>query len=61
MIYRTILGTISKLENAENIKKLIEKPKLSVFQQIYNKTQNIKSRLFENIKGLTYKNLYKNN
>ena len=61
MIYGTILETISKLENAENIKKLIEKAKLSVFQQIYNKTQNIKSWLFENIKGLTNKNLYKNN
>ena len=34
MSYGKILETISKLENVENIKKLIEKPRLSVFEEI---------------------------
>ena len=59
MTYGKILETISKLENVENIKKLIEKPRLPVFQQICDNTQNTQSRLLEDIKGLTYKNLYK--
>ena len=59
MTYGKILETISKLENVENIKKLVEKPRLPVFQQICDNTQNTKSRLLEDIKGLTYKNLYK--
>ena len=57
MTYETILETISKLENVENIKKLIEKPRLAVFQEICD-GQNCESRLLEDIKGLTYKDLY---
>ena len=59
MTYGKILETISKLENVENIKKLIEKPRLSVFQELSNNQQNAESRLLEDIKKLTYKDLYK--
>ena len=58
MTYGKILETISKLENVENIKKLIEKPRLAVFQEICD-GKNCESRLLEDIKGLTYKDLYK--
>ena len=59
MTYGKILQTISKLENVENIKKLIEKPRLPVFQEICDNNQNKKSRLLEDIKSLTYDDLYK--
>ena len=59
MTYEKILETISKLENIENIKKLIEKPRLSVFKDICDNKQNIQSRLLDDIKGLSYNNLYK--
>jgi hypothetical protein len=59
MSYGKILETISKLENVENIKKLIEKPRLPVFKDICENKQNIQSRLLEDIKGLSYNNLYK--
>ena len=58
MSYGKILETISKLENVENIKKLIEKPRLSVFKEICDNKENIESRLLEDIKGLKYKDLY---
>ena len=59
MTYGKILETISKLENVENIKKLIEKPRLPVFKEICENNQNKESRLLEDIKSLTYDNLYK--
>ena len=60
MSYGKILETISKLENVENIKKLVEKPRLNVFKEICSDdNQNIKSRLLDDIKGLSYNNLYK--
>ena len=59
MSYGKILETISKLENVENIKKLIEKPRLPVFKDICENKQNVQSRLLEDIKGLSYNNLYK--
>ena len=46
------LGTISKLENIENIKKLIEKPRLSIFKEIYENKNSLKSSLFEDIKKI---------
>jgi len=58
MSYGKILETISKLENVENIKKLIEKPRLSVFKEICDNKENVESRLLEDIKGLKYKDLY---
>ena len=59
MSYETILETISKLENVENIKKLIEKPRLSIFKEIVDNKENIESTLLDDIKGLNYKDLYK--
>jgi hypothetical protein len=58
MSYGKILETISKLENVENIKKLIEKPRLSVFEEICDNKENVENRLLEDIKGLKYKDLY---
>ena len=59
MSYGKILETISKLENVENIKKLVEKPRLPAFQEICDNKQNTKSRLLDDIKNLSYNNLYK--
>ena len=57
MSYGKILETISKLENVENIKKLIEKPRLPVFQEICENKENIQSRLLEDIKSLNKNDL----
>ena len=51
MTYKKTLETISKLENVENIKKLIEKPRLAVFKELCN-NKNIKSNLFDDIKKI---------
>ena len=59
MTYGKILETISKLENVENIKKLIEKPRLSVFEDLCENKENTESRLLEDIKSLKYNDLYK--
>ena len=58
MTYGKILETLSKLENVENIKKLIEKPRLPIFKEIVDNNENSKSRLLEDIKSLNYKDLY---
>ena len=61
MSYSKILETISKLENAENIKKLIEKPRLPVFQNIFKDTNKKKEkmhRLLDDIKKLRKEGLY---
>ena len=52
MTYKKTLETISKLENIENIKKLIEKPRLSIFKEICNNKNMIKSNLFDDIKKI---------
>jgi hypothetical protein len=52
MTYKKTLETISKLENIENIKKLIEKPRLSIFKEIYENKNSLKSSLFEDIKKI---------
>ena len=57
MSYENILKILSKLENVENIKMLVEKPRLPVFQNICK--NNIKSRLLDDIKKLNYNSLYK--
>ena len=58
MTYSKILETISKLENVENIKKLIEKPRLKVFQDICDNSKGEKPRLLDDIKALTKTNLF---
>ena len=52
MTYKKTLETISKLENVENIKKLIEKPRLAIFKEICNNKNIIKSNLFDDIKKI---------
>ena len=54
MSYKKILDIISKFENVRNVKKLVEKPRLSIFKEITGDIQedNIKSRLLDDIKQL---------
>ena len=54
MSYKKILDIISKFENVRNVKKLVEKPRLSIFKEITGDIQedNIKSRLLDDIKEL---------
>ena len=52
MTYQKTLKTISKFENVENIKELIEKPRLSVFKEIVKNKKSIKSTLLDDIKKI---------
>ena len=52
MTYGKILETISKMENVENIKKLIEKPRLAIFREIYSNKNLTKSSLLDDIKKI---------
>ena len=52
MTYKKTLETISKFENIGNIKELIEKPRLSIFKEIIENKDSIKSTLFEDIKKI---------
>ena len=52
MTYTKTLETISKFENIGNIKELIEKPRLSIFKEIVENKDSIKSTLFEDIKKI---------
>ena len=61
MTYKKTLETISKLENVENIKKLIEKPRLSVFKQIIENKNLIKSTLLDDIKEINQTNIIERN
>ena len=61
MTYKKTLETISKLENVENIKKLIEKPRLSVFKQIIENKNLIKSTLLDDIKEINQANIFERN
>ena len=58
MTYKKILDTISKLENVDNIKKLIGKPRLSIFKEIVDDKNIVKteSRLLDDIKALKKEN-----
>ena len=57
--YLTIIQTLSKLENINNIKALVEKNRLEIFSTFAN--NNKKSELFNDIKFLVEEdsNLYK--
>ena len=59
MTYGKILETLSKMENVENIKKLIGKPRLPVFQKICENKENTQSRLLDDIKSLNKSYLYR--
>jgi hypothetical protein len=58
MTYKKILDTISKLENVDNIKKLIGKPRLSIFKEIIDDKNIVQteSRLLDDIKALKKEN-----
>ena len=53
MSYSKILEIISKVENIDNIKKLVEKPRLNVFKEIID-DKNVKSKLLDDIKNLIH-------
>ena len=52
MSYKKTLETISKIENLENIKKLISKPRLSVFKEICDDKISIENSLLDDIKSI---------
>ena len=52
MSYTKTLETISKLENVENIKKLISKPRLTIFKEIYDNEISIENCLLDDIKSI---------
>ena len=60
MTYKKILETISKMENVENIKKLIEKPRLQIFKEIVDNKDagQTENRLLEDIKSLKKENIF---
>ena len=58
MSYSKILETISKLENVGNIKKLVEKPRLPIFEGICKNEEGNESRLLKDIKKLKNGGLY---
>ena len=60
MSYTKILEIMSKLENVENIKKLVDKPRLSIFKEICKDNEDNKneSRLFNDVKKLCKEGLY---
>ena len=58
MTYKKVLETISKLENVGNIKKLVEKPRLPIFEGICKNEEGNESRLLKDIKKLKNGGLY---
>ena len=58
--YLTIIQTLSKFENINNIKTLVEKNRLQIFSN-FTSFNNNKSKLFSDIKFLVEEdsNLYK--
>jgi len=61
MTYKKTLETISKLENVENMKKLIEKPRLSAFKEIVDDKDLTKSTLFDDIKKINKEDIIERN
>ena len=61
MSYTKIFDIISKMENVANIKKLVEKPRLPIFQEITNNNENDKkigNRLFNDVKQIYKEGIY---
>ena len=52
MTYSKILETFSKIEKIENIKNIVEKPRLQVFKDFVKNDENIPSRLLYDFKNL---------
>jgi hypothetical protein len=59
MSYTKIMKTISKMENVENIKKLMEKPRLQIFKEIVDNSsiEQKESTLLDDIKSLKNDNI----
>jgi len=59
MSYTKIMKTISKMENVENIKKLMEKPRLQIFKVIVDNPsiEQKESTLLDDIKSLKNDNI----
>ena len=58
MSYKKTLETISKIENIENITKLIDKPRLSVFKDICDPEISIEQNLLDDIKRINKDEIY---
>ena len=60
MTYKTILETLSKFENVENIKKLNSKPRLQIFKEIIDNSdiEGTESRLLDDIKSLKNEKIF---
>ena len=58
MSYKKVMSTLSKIENIENIKKMDEKPRLSIFSSIAKCEETSQSSLFDDIKQLVSDPLY---
>ena len=61
MSYTKIFDIISKMENVANIKKLVEKPRLPIFQENSNNNENdkkIENRLFNDVKQIYKEGIY---
>ena len=58
MSYKKTLETISKIENIENITKLIDKPRLSVFKDICDPEISIEQNLLDDIKRIKKDEIY---
>ena len=58
MSYSKILEIMSKLENVENIKKLVNKPRLTIFKEICKDEKDNESRLFNDVKKVCKEGLY---
>ena len=63
MPYTKILEIMSKVENIENIKKLVDKPRLPIFKEMCKESnekneKTIESRLFNDIKNICKEGLY---
>ena len=59
MTYKKILEMISKQENIENIKDLMPKPRLSVFQEIVDINKENKKSLLDDIKNIYNQGIFK--
>lgn len=59
MSYTKIMKTISKMENVENIKKLMDKPRLQIFKEIVDDSsiEQKESTLLDDIKSLKNDNI----
>ena len=58
MFYKKVMYIILKIENIENIKKMDEKPRLSIFSSIAKCEEPSQSSLFDDIKQLVSDPLY---